>query len=319
MPPIEQHHSAQTTKCLLIGDSGSGKTGALASLAAAGYNVRVLDLDNGIDILKNYLINPQSSYCKKDPACAKRVHYLTLTDKMRTLQGRIFPMEAKAWPEMIKMLEHWKEPAGPDYPAVDFGRLTEWTPQDILVIDSLSMLSTAALNYHLSINGALGGAVRTSNEERRDIWAAQKMLKTLLEMLYDSNVKCNIIVTSHIAFVTELGGAPKEGESQPMQGYPSAIGRALSPHIPRYFNTVLFAKTIGAGPGARHVIYTTPQGVVNVKSSAPLSVSPFYPLDTGLADYFAAIRKIGPAAAAQPKPAAPMAVKELPTTPGKPA
>lgn len=302
MPSLTNHQSAQTTKMLLIGDSGSGKTGALASLAAAGYNLRILDLDNGLDILKNYLSHPNSVYFKKDPTAISRVIYSTHTDRMRNLAGQIFPMEAKAWANTIAKLEHWKEPAGPDSPAVDLGRLTDWTPQDILVIDSLSMLSTAAANFVLQMNGALGtGKSRTSNEERRDIWAAQKMLRTLLEMLYDSNVKCNVIVTSHIAFVNEMGEKPKEGEASAMQGYPAAIGRALSPHIPRYFNTVLYARVIGSGPGARHRIYTVPQGVVNVKSSAPLSVSPDYPLETGLADYFAALRKSHqPAARATP-------------------
>lgn len=302
MPPLTSHHSAQTTKLLLIGDSGSGKTGALASLAAAGYNLRILDFDNGMDVLKDYLTNPASSYMKKDPKVASRVHYVTLTDKMRTIQGKIFPMAAQAWSQGISLLEHWKEPQPwqpKDTPPVDFGRLTDWGPQDVLVIDSFTMVSTAAMNFYLFMNGLLG-QTRGGYDYQRDIGGTQSLLRTLLEMLYDSNVKCNVVVTAHITFANELGQKSKEGEPLPMQGYPSAIGRALSPHIPRYFNSVLFAKTVGSGPGARHKIYTVSQGTVNVKSSAPLSVAPEYPLETGLADYFAALRKAHDAKPAQP-------------------
>lgn len=303
MPMLSQHHAQRTTKMLLVGDSGSGKTGALASLAAAGYNLRILDADNGIDLLLDYLRNPASMYFKKDPRSIERVAYTVCSDKMRTIGGQIFPMEARAWPLLISRLEHWKEPATADAPAIDFGRLTSWTEQDILVIDSMSFTATAAHNFVLQMNGNLGGAkTPTQNEARRNIWAAQNMLRDMLAMLYDSNVKCNVIVTAHITFVNELGEKPADGQSQ-MQGYPSAIGRALSPHIPRYFNTVLFAKTVGSGPAARHKIYTTPQGVVNVKSSAPLSVAPEYPLETGLADYFSALRKAHDAKpASQAKP-----------------
>lgn len=303
MPPLSQHHSAQTTKLLLIGDSGSGKTGALASLAAAGYNLRIIDFDNGIDVLKNYLTNPNSIYVKKSPDCASRVHYMTVTDKMRTVQGKIFPMAAQAWSQGISLIEHWKEPQPwqdkATTPPVDFGRLTDWGPQDVLVIDSLTMVSVAAMNFHLFMNGVLG-QTRGGYDYQRDIGSTQGIVRTLLEMLYDSNVKCNVVVTAHITFANELGQKSKENEPLPMQGYPSAIGRALSPHIPRYFNSVLFAKTVGSGQAARHKIYTVSQGTVNVKSSAPLSVAPEYPLETGLADYFAALRK-----AQEAKPALP--------------
>lgn len=38
---------------LLIGDSGTGKTGALASLARDGYRLFIIDLENGSKILRD--------------------------------------------------------------------------------------------------------------------------------------------------------------------------------------------------------------------------------------------------------------------------
>ena len=43
---LELTATHKITKCILLGDSGTGKTGALASLVKAGYKLRVLDLDN---------------------------------------------------------------------------------------------------------------------------------------------------------------------------------------------------------------------------------------------------------------------------------
>jgi hypothetical protein len=289
MPPLSSHQSSSTTKLLLIGDSGAGKTGALASLATAGYNLRILDLDNGIDILANYLNDPQSTYRKTSPDALSRVHYLTLTDKMKNLNGKLIPEKVSVWTRTMNALMEWKDGD------TSLGKITDWTSQDILVIDSLSALAQAALFFHLQMNGALGGS-RTQNEGRRDIGVAQNLIRDFLQLLASDSLKCNIILTAHITFVTEGGMKPDPEKSSEgtSYGYPAAVGRALSPHIPRYFNNVLIARAEGAGRQAKHYIYTSAQlvggQIVNGKTSAPTKVLERYPLETGLADYFKAIR-----------------------------
>ena len=113
-------------------------------------------------------------------------------------------------------------------------------------------------------------------------------------MLYSDAIRCNVIVTAHITMVTESGMSPNSEEARDekdtARGFPSAIGRALSPHIPRYFNTVLTADTEGSGPSTRHYIYTKCRGNVLVKTTAPLRVKDRYDLGSGLAEYFAAVR-----------------------------
>ena len=79
MPPLSKHQSGCATKMLLLGDSGAGKTGALASLAQAGYNLRILDLDSGVDVLRNLL---------GDNAAAN-VESVTLTDPMKPVLSLI--------------------------------------------------------------------------------------------------------------------------------------------------------------------------------------------------------------------------------------
>ena len=56
MPSLSNHQSNSFTKVLLCGDSGSGKSGALASLVSAGYTLRILDMDNGLDSLKTFIL-----------------------------------------------------------------------------------------------------------------------------------------------------------------------------------------------------------------------------------------------------------------------
>ena len=297
MPALKNHHSAKTTKLLLIGDSSSGKTGSLCSLAAEGYNLRIIDLDNGIDLIKDYLTNSESSYVKKNPKAIEHVRYMTLTEKMKNLNGRLVPAAATVWQKTTNLLADWKEKDEETGEEFKLGPIVTWTPQDILVIDSLSFLSNAALNFHLMMNNSLG-ATRTQNEGRRDVYQAQELLRTLLSMLYDKAVKCNVIVISHITSINDLGTKPGSETTEERatmstpQGYPSAIGRALSPHIPRYFNTVLIVKSDFAG---KKYIHTSAQNIggvqVNAKSSAPLSVKAKYPIETGLADYFKALQQ----------------------------
>jgi hypothetical protein len=158
------------------------------------------------------------------------------------------------------------------------------------VIDTLSTMSQAAVNFHLGINGAIG-AIRTSNEGRRDIGAAQQLIRSMLQLLYDVSVKCHVIINSHVTYVRQDGsGDLTPGENAPTQGFPSSIGRALSPEIPRYFNAVLMAKVMGAGAATRRRIYTISQGNVNLKNVAPMRVAPEYAQESGLAEYFKAVK-----------------------------
>jgi len=267
MASLATHQSAATTKLLFIGNSGAGKTGALASLASAGYKLRIIDLDNGLDVLANLLGDATSTY---DKGAIERVKFVTLTEKMKMLNGIVMPVAATVWSKMTNLLSDWKD--GEE----KLGPVTTWTSDDVLVIDSLSFLGTAAMNFILQVNGRLGKAPFQS-----DWGEAQRLLESLLQMLYSTDVKCNVIVCCHIVF---LG---KEGEQE--KGFPNALGKALPPKIGRYFNSTLMAETKGQGSAARRVIVTNTSSMVELKNTAPLKVKPEYPLTTGLADYFFAL------------------------------
>jgi hypothetical protein len=287
MPNILSHHSSEVVKTLLIGDTGAGKTGAIASLCC-DYRVFMLDLDNGVDILKGYLTDPKSPYLARNPNAAANLYYKTFTDPVKFINGQAYYSKAEAWAKAMECLMGWndKDASGAD---VKFGPAHSWGPDTVLVIDSLSGLSQYALNYHQQMNGGLMKEP-SPNEGRRHVGAVQNMLRRLLDMIKDSNLKCNVVLTAHVTFVNDIGDMPAQkddGRREAGQGYPSAIGRALSPHIPRYFNTTLIAKTVGTNA---HKLFTQSQfaggQIINAKTSAPLGVKAEYPLSTGLADYF---------------------------------
>lgn len=263
MPALSTHQSSNITKMLLVGDSGSGKTGSLASLALAGYNLRIVDLDSGLDILANLLAGTPG---------LDRVVFETITDKMRNVAGKLIPAQATAWQRVVGLLTNWPE----------LGSITTWGPQDILVIDSFTMLGNAAMNFVQAMNSNMGK--RPQQSEWGD---AQNMLESLLQMVYDDGVKCNVIITSHIAFIGEENSAVATG-------YPMALGKALPPKVGRYFNTVLLARSSGAGSSVKRSIFTQStrmgSGIVELKNTNPAKVAAEYPLATGLADYFKAIR-----------------------------
>lgn len=272
MPSLRNHQSNQTTKLLFCGDSGAGKSGALASLAAAGYNLRIMDLDNGLDVLKNILADPKSPYGAE---ALNRVSFETLTDPMHNANGRLIPRRATVWQRAAKLLDNWKTESE------DFGPITSWTTQEILVIDSLTYLSLAAMNFVLSLNARLG-----QQPQLQDWYAAQQLVESLLQMLYDEGVKCNVIVSSHVTYI--------EGENGVSRGYPNTLGKALPPKVGRYFNTILLARSSGVGQAQKRKILCNTSGMIELKNTAPTRVKAEYDLATGLAEYFADVRAQDP-------------------------
>lgn len=277
MPKILQHQSAEVTKMLLIGDSGTGKTGALYSLAKAGYNLRILDLDNGADVLLNLAR-------AGDAATADRIVFETVTEKMKTLNGKpIVDGTPKQLATALNLLDHWKmpetkTPEGETLEAYDLGKLSAWTPQDILVLDSLTLLSAAAMRYVLSMNGRLNQA-----PQQGDWGQAMQLIEDLLALLYSTSIRCNVIVISHITYI---GG----DENSPGRGYPNTLGQKLPPKVGRYFNSIVQAKVKGAGPAAKRVLITQPEGFIDLKNPAPLLMPRELPLEDGLARFFQIVR-----------------------------
>jgi hypothetical protein len=283
MPTLAKHQSNEFTKLLIEGDSGSGKTGALTPLVAAGYKLRILDMDNGLEPLKQFIL-------KECPDKIENVEFRTLRDKRKASPlGPIIDGQPKAFIQALNMLDRWKykDENGED---TDYGAPSEWGPDCILVIDSLTFLSDAAFDFRepLSPKGASG---------KYDIRAvykdAQDAIENVLALLTSESFKTNVIVISHIRYVDNPDGTKK--------GYPTAVGSALSPQIPRYFNSVALCQT---SAGGKRTIQTTATAMIDLKNPKPFAMLPTYPISTGLAEFFKVLREKPEEAPAPPKPKA---------------
>lgn len=265
MPPLKEQ--VDPIKAIVLGDSGSGKTGALASLARAGYKLRILDFDNGTAILASLLKNDDVD-----------VDVVKCLDKMKTQGQIIVPASMPtAMSKGLRHLDNWKgkDDNGNEY---DLGRPSEWGTDTILVLDSLSFFGAAALRYILTLHGRQG-----QQPWQSDWGEAMRILEDMLSLLYSDAIKCHVIVNTHVTFI-DL--AATQGGEPITKALPSSLGKALPPKIGRYFNHALYVRTKGAGAAAKKIIRTKSEGIIELKSTA-FDVAPAeLPLETGLAEYF---------------------------------
>ena len=264
VPSLANHQSNEYTKMLLEGDSGSGKTGSLASLVRAGYKLRILDFDNGLDVLGQFVMHD----C---PDKISNVEFVTLRDRRKASStGPIIDGQPKAFISAIRMLDRWK------YDDVDLGPPGEWGSDTILVIDSLTMLADSAYDWRepLTPRGKSG-----DYDKRAVYYDAQKAIEDVLALLTSESFRTNVIVISHIKYMDMPDGTKK--------GFPTAVGSALSPTIPRYFNSVALCETTGG----KRTLKTAPTAVIDLKNPKPFAMAKSYDISTGLADFFGVLRE----------------------------
>jgi len=299
---VESGEEANPIKLMNLADSGCGKTGALASLANAGYRLFIADYDVGVQILADYLTKEGAS----------RVFFKTYTDPMESDGMFTWPKGMPgAWSKSLQDIQSWKELA--DGKTVNMGGVNSWGATDVLVIDSLTFMSRAAMRYEMFMDMQSGNAsskekmIRWLHPFPRDFGGAQNRIEKFFELIYSKGVNCNLVVNAHIR---RLGGGGKtlvkdketnvsymremDSESDGV-GYPVTVGRALSPHLARYFNTVVMMTVDGSGAGARHFIHTVPQNNTPLKIEAPSKVKSLLEVnggapDTGLAKLFSLLR-----------------------------
>lgn len=263
MGTLDKHQSNDYVKLLLIGEAKSGKTGSLVSLVKAGYHLRILDLDNLLDILK-YMVK------KECPEFLTNVESRVLRDRRKaSAMGAILDGPPIAYVNAVKMIEKWdyKEADGTK---VALGNPADWGPDCILVIDSLSRLCDAAYDWMHALN--------PKNDGRAIYGDAQDHVENLLSMLTSDAMTCNLVVIAHITYQDMPDGTKK--------GYPQGVGQKLSPKIPQYFSSVI----LYTNKNGKRTIQTNSTPLIDLANPAPFAMQPSYPIETGLAEFFAVLR-----------------------------
>ena len=136
-----------------------------------------------------------------------------------------------------------------------------WGPDYILVIDSLTALAEAAVTWCKDKDPGLA-------DGRLYYIAGQNALAHIIACITGPDFATNVILTAHMKF--------QLNEDEISQAYPSGVGSAKNPEIPRAFNTFLLAELEGSGRAAKRVIatcllYTSPSPRDRQKSRMPSS------------------------------------------------
>jgi hypothetical protein len=260
MPSLAQHESTGVVKALCLGNSGTGKTGAMASLVDAGLKLRVLDFDNGL--------GPLAGFAKRKDLLASNVHFVTLRDKLQLRGARIGVQKADAFARAMDALDGGPKAAklwGSEEEPMDFGPVTSWGPDVVLAVDTLALAGKSALQHVMGISpGKTPG-----QPELQHYGVGMDNIEKLLDILTSPAVGCHVIVNTHTA--------TPEGQTIPV---PEALGSKLGPKVPKFFDN-MFSISLS---GSKRSIKTKRDGLVALKSAKQLADE--YPIETGWADIF---------------------------------
>lgn len=254
MTSLSEHHSGSLVKMFYIGNSGTGKTGSLVSLIEAGFRLRILDLDNGLDALAAFA----SQQC---PDKLSLVDYETRRDKYEASAGGPYVKRPKAFTDSLSLMTKWTDESTP----------ATWGPDTIFVLDSLTQLGKAAFEWAKGMNPA-------SKDPRQWFYAAQRAVEDTIALLFSEAFATNVIVISHVTYT--------EGDDNLRKGYPSTVGTALSTQIGRYTNTIVLADTKGSGTKVTRTIRLASTSLIDLKNPAPFKFEAELPLSSGMATIF---------------------------------
>jgi hypothetical protein len=110
----------------------------------------------------------------------------------------------------------------------------------------------------------------------------------LLATLTSKTFATNVIVIAHVSYQDMPDGTTK--------GFPQGVGQKLSPKIPQYFpSAVLYTNK-----GGKRTIQTNSTPLIDLANPAPFKMEKSYPIESGLADFFAVLRD-PPAKVEKPK------------------
>jgi hypothetical protein len=289
----------EAKKLMLAAPSGAGKSGALASLVCLGYKLRLIDTDNGFRPLRSLLTDyhyPYRKFCETHgieletavsavPVTLEMIQRpMKVGNKTVTL---LVPKNELAWDRATGLLNDWRDGD------LRYGNIDSWGEDCVLVQDTFSTLAKMAYYNVQAINGRLG-AMDSGYDYQRDIGGAQSILQRMLELLYSTTVRCNVIINTHVTWVDQRQGramspdqVARDGATPNPDGLPAAIGRALSPQMGKYFNDVFTIRVSGSGENVRRQITTVPMEGVVCKHSVWMKRE--YDISTGLAEIFCAL------------------------------
>lgn len=280
-------------RLLLAGTPKSAKTGALASLANAGYKLRYCNLDDNAEPLFKY----------SRPDAHKNIQVLDCIDEFRiSKEGNVVSSGVqglKSWSTILQAMDLWP---------IDKTKPKDWGARDVLVIDSLTELAKGLARRQRVVEG---------RELKRPTWSdftrVQDQIDHLIVHMKSFLPKASLIVICHLQVIgPDLSAGDVEDENlaqeiirQKLRGAdivpwklaPISFGKAQSKTLAGHFTGTLYAKAV-AGRGRK--LITVPEDGFDAGVPVP-NLPRELDLETGLAKVFDAVCGAGkPALGSKP-------------------
>lgn len=258
MPTANEFRKSQLVKMMLVGSSGSGKTGALVSLLRAGYRIRMLDFDQGFESL--------IAQAEAESVPLDNFDFMTFRDKMKATTSGIVPDgPPRAFSSAMKALDKWEDGSTP----------STWGDETFLVLDSLTNAGRAALQWAKAMDP-------TNRDPRRWYMTAQGLIEDLVSNLTGEEFSTNLLILTHIEITENKDGSIKH--------YASSIGKALGPKLPRFLNSMMLLESKVRGGKAERTLHTVPTAMLDLKVPGAQRFEKSYPISSGLADVVKILR-----------------------------
>lgn len=270
-----------------IGYPGSGKTGALASLANAGYKLRIISFEGNYEPLLNYV----------DAKALPNIDIVTLQDRMRNGDKYVEVMGIpEAFNNAMKLLTEWKYKED-DGSEVNLGKSADWGLDTVVVIDSLTSLAMAVKARAMKMNN------KNPSNMTSAVWGHAVMdLSNFIDVLKRDDKRYHLIINSHKQILGPSDflaqgddEAVKEKKLEMIQQgmippriYPVSVTKPNSQNVHGMLPIMLeFDKTSKLGKDVR-LIRTVSGPEIDVKIPGK-DLKKDYPVETGLADIFQAL------------------------------
>lgn len=205
-------------RVLIMGESASGKTGALAQLANAGYRLLIHDFDQNARVIGNYLKEGHADVYIKTYDVARLVNVGNPAEAEKVQKAAVVQMN-----EFFRMLKHWKTPEE------DLGPSSALTTKDVVVVDSSTFLGELCLmaamqhpeaNRHMPTIYRIGG----------------QFMASIFDYLCGSQMGASAVVLSHIQ---QDGKTDEQGNIiGKAREIPTALGKKMARRMPQYFTDI---------------------------------------------------------------------------------
>ena len=274
----------KSARMLIVGYPGGGKTGGLASLANVGYKIRILDFEGNYAPL---LYNTK-------PEFLHNIEIKTLQDKLAMGSKFIEPVGIPtAFKEGLEAMKSWKVKDSNGNVIEDLGNPSDWGNDTIVVVDSLTSMSEAAMDRATKLMNKGPGTITSA------VWgAAVNDVRNMIKLMARDDNKYHLIVLGHLQMISsedfiKQGDSPEIKETKmeaikddliPTKLFPTAVTKNQSMKIAKELSTMITAKKIKKHGKTMRVLETTAGEELDLKfpANAPDSV----PLETGLAQLF---------------------------------